>query len=147
MAKTQMSSNGLLTEDKIAYGNRYIDELVKLVDRAGNEFATIYRPFSANVIDAGTEDVTVYIDGVGLYISLTETDVPAIGGRQGRREVVPAWSLSKLGWDEHEWRDGGVGDTVVEMSVHRHFAAEVRAALVAIATNESDLWIDKQFPF
>ena len=121
-------------EDKVAFGEKNVDELVFLLEKGLENFK-----FSetVEVENRGEEDLSISILGYGLSIDLIEMEQESIA----RTIVVPAWQLT--GWQSYaatQWEPEDVVD--IPISEHRSHWGAVAAAIKAIFSNEVDNWFE-----
>ena len=124
----------LSLEDREAFGEKNVDELVFLLEKGLENFK-----FSetVEVENRGEEDLSISILGYGLSIDLIEMEQESIA----RTIVVPAWQLT--GWQTYaatRWEPEDVVD--IPISEHRSHWGAVAAAIKAIFSNEVDNWFE-----
>jgi hypothetical protein len=124
----------LSLEDKVAFGEKNVDELVLLLKKGLDNFK-----FSetVEVENRGKEDLSISILGYGLSIDLIEMERESIV----RTIVVPAWQLT--GWKFYaasQWEPEDVVE--IPISEHRSYWGAVAAAIKAIFSSEVDNWFE-----
>jgi len=124
----------LSLEDKVAFGEKNVDELVFLLEKGLENFKLSE---TVEVDNRGEEDLSISMLGYGLSIDLIEMEQESIA----RTIVVPAWQLT--GWQSYaatQWEPEDVAD--IPISEHRSHWGAVAAAIKAIFSNEVDNWFE-----
>jgi hypothetical protein len=131
----------LSLEDKIAFGEKHVVELVELLEEGLRSFdvhgSTAH--ITVEVENRGSEELSIVLDGFGFSIDLIETERKSIA----RTIVVPAWQVT--GWKvtpASRWHPEEVED--VPLSEHRNHFDAVAALIKALLSEEVDRWIENR---
>ena len=134
----------LSLEDKIAFGEKHVVELVELLkdgflagfmdwDQTSCESDTVV------VENRGSGELSIVLNGFGFSIDLIETERKSIA----RTIVVPAWQVT--GWKvtpASRWHPEEVED--VPLSEHHNHFDAVAALIKALLSEEVDRWIENR---
>ena len=129
----------LSLEDKVAFGEKHVDELVELLK---DGFLASFMDWASDTVvieNRGSEELSIVLNGFGFSIDLIETERKSIA----RTIVVPAWQVT--GWKltpASRWEPGDVED--VPLSEHRNHFDAVAALIKALLSEEVDRWIENR---
>ena len=131
----------LSLEDKIAFGEKHVDELVELVSEPaiGSFMLRGLEQITVEVENRGTEELSVVLPCWGFSIDLIETERKSIS----RTIVAPAWQLT--GWKvtpASRWHPEEVED--VPLSEHGNHFDAAAALIKALLSEEVDRWIENR---
>lgn len=130
----------LSLEDKIAFGEKHVDELVELLK--DGILDTFYRHRVSDTVvveNRGSEELSIVLNGFGHSIDLIETERKSIA----RTIVVPAWQVT--GWKvtpASRWHPEEVED--VPLSEHGNHFDAAAALIKALLSEEVDRWIENR---
>jgi hypothetical protein len=125
----------LSLEDKVAFGNKWVDEIVEVTQKAIDQFCPQHK-FTIEVEYRGSEELQIVIQGAGFSLDLIEVERPSIG----RIRVLPGWQLT--GYKTHpasRWHPEEIED--VPISEHQGHWEAIGALIKAIHGDEVDGWM------
>ena len=135
-----MERKELSLDDKVAFGEKHVGELVSMLEDGLRSFDVYWHSTNGHAVEIenrGTEELSVVLLGYGYSIDLIETERKSIA----RTIVVPAWQLT--GWQTYaatRWEPEDVAE--IPISEHRSHWGAVAAAIKAIFSNEVDNWFE-----
>ena len=126
----------LSLEDKIAFGEKHVVELVELLEEGLRSFdvhgSTAH--ITVEVENRGSEELSIVLDGFGFSIDLIETERKSIA----RTIVVPAWQVTGIVIRNPE----EVED--VPLSEHGNHFDAAAGLIKALLSEEVDRWIENR---
>ena len=129
----------LSLEDKIAFGEKHVVELVELLK---DGFLASFMDWASDTVvveNRGSEELSIVLNGFGFSIDLIETERKSIA----RTIVVPAWQVT--GWKvtpASRWHPEEVED--VPLSEHGNHFDAAAALIKALLSEEVDRWIENR---
>jgi hypothetical protein len=131
----------LSLEDKIAFGEKHVVELVELLEEGLRSFdvhgSTAH--ITVEVENRGSEELSIVLDGFGFSIDLIETERKSIA----RTIVVPAWQVTGLKvHPASRWNPEEVED--VPLSEHGNHFDAAAGLIKALLSEEVDRWIENR---
>jgi hypothetical protein len=131
----------LSLEDKIAFGEKHVVELVELLEEGLRSFdvhgSTAH--ITVEVENRGSEELSIVLDGFGFSIDLIETERKSIA----RTIVVPAWQVTGLkATPASRWNPEEVED--VPLSEHGNHFDAAAGLIKALLSEEVDRWIENR---
>ncbi len=129
----------LSLEDKIAFGEKHVVELVELLK---DGFLASFMDWASDTVvveNRGSEELSIVLNGFGYSIDLIETERKSIA----RTIVVPAWQVT--GWKvtpASRWHPEEVED--VPLSEHGNHFDAAAALIKALLSEEVDRWIENR---
>ena len=134
----------LSLEDKIAFGEKHVVELVELLKDGfyQNLSTASFMDWASDTVvveNRGSEELSIVLNGFGHSIDLIETERKAIA----RTIVVPAWQVT--GWKvtpASRWHPEEVED--VPLSEHGNHFDAAAALIKALLSEEVDRWIENR---
>jgi hypothetical protein len=138
-----MERKELSLEDKVAFGEKHVDELVELLkDGFLAGFAWwIARGEEPSVVieNRGSEELSIVLNGLGFSIDLIQTERKSIA----RTIVVPVWQITGLKvHPASRWHPEEVED--VPLSEHTNHFDAAAALMKALLSEEVDRWIENR---
>ena len=145
----------LSLEDKIAFGEKHVVELVELLEEGLRSFdvhgSTAH--ITVEVENRGSEELSIVLDGFGFSIDLIETERKSVNHiansytefTQGiaRTIVVPAWQVTGLKvHPASRWNPEEVED--VPLSEHGNHFDAAAGLIKALLSEEVDRWIENR---
>jgi len=125
----------LSLEDKVAFGEQWVDKVVELVKKSLAQLLPKYN-FAVEVENRGSEELQVVLPQAGFSLDLIEIERRCIG----RIRVQPGWQLT--GYKTHpasRWHPEEIED--VPISEHYGHWEAVGALIKAIHADEVDGWL------
>jgi len=132
-----MERKELSLDDKVAFGEKHVGELVSMLEDGLRSFRMIF--VGVEIENRGTEELSVVLPGYGYSIDLIETERKSIA----RTIIVPAWQVT--GYKVHlasRWHPEEVED--VPLSEHANHLGAVAALIKSLLSEEVDRWIENR---
>lgn len=137
-----MERKELSLDDKVAFGEKHVGELVELLEDGLRSFNVYWHSTNGHAVEIenrGTEELSVVLLGYGYSIDLIETERKSIA----RTIIVPAWQVT--GYKVHlasRWHPEEVED--VPLSEHANHLDAVAAVIKSLLSEGVDRWIENQ---
>ena len=129
----------LSLEDKVAFGEKHVDELVELLK---DGFLASFMDWASDTVvieNRGSEELSIVLNGFGFSIDLIETERKSIA----RTIVVPAWQVTGLqATPASRWNPEEVED--VPLSEHGNHFDAAAGLIKALLSEEVDRWIENR---
>jgi hypothetical protein len=134
-----MERKELSLEDKIAFGEKHVGELVGLLEEGLRSFDVHGNTahITVEIENRGTEELSVVLPGFGYSVDLIQTERKSIA----RTIVVPVWQVT--GWKVHpasRWHPAESED--VPLSEHYNHFDAAAGLIKALLSEEVDRWIE-----
>ena len=136
-----MERKELSLDDKVAFGEKHVGELVGLLEEGLRSFdvhgSTAH--ITVEIENRGTEELSVVLPGYGYSIDLIETERKSIA----RTIITPAWQVTGLKvHPASRWHPEEVED--VPLSEHSNHFDAAAGLIKALLSEEVDIWIENQ---
>ena len=136
-----MERKELSLDDKVAFGEKHVGELVGLLEEGLRSFdvhgSTAH--ITVEIENRGTEELSVVLPGYGYSIDLIETERKSIA----RTIIAPAWQVTGLKvHPASRWHPEEVED--VPLSEHSNHFDAAAGLIKALLSEEVDIWIENQ---
>ena len=133
----------LSLEDKVAFGEKHVGELVGLLEEGLRSFdvhgSTAH--ITVEVENRGSEELSVVLPAFGCSVDLIETERKSIA----RTIVVPAWQVTglKVHAPDH-WHPTHLCLVDVPLSEHSNHFDAAAGLIKALLSEEVDIWIENR---
>jgi hypothetical protein len=127
-----MERKELSLDDKVAFGEKHVGELVGLLEEGLRSFdvhgSTAH--ITVEIENRGTEELSVVLPGYGYSIDLIETERKSIA----RTIITPAWQVTGSCWQLED----------VPLSEHANHFDAAAGLIKALLSEEVDRWVENR---